>query len=391
LADDNWSAPAPGTLAGEKVQLGELFDNPAMAAAGPTQGYYEYRGSGFQHLFNVQRRTGGDAVVDYVHEKDPAAALRIRVLAAPGLSLMAADARVSPVKDPHLLKYLIARHEAKGGDSLLRSEFVSVLEPHAPGETLMSGATRLAVSGGGRAVLLTHANGAGDIVIHDPAGGAKTVATAWGPITTDARLAVVRLSADGRAARVFFAGGSGLAFAGQSWDLSASAAGLTGEVVAVDPAKSEFRLRLADTKSAAGVPDSIRMVPAAGRFAGWVVTLGNGFACTAHTLMAARDDGDEVVLTLQDDLLAGLMRVTAVAGPRLETKAQLPFAPSYAGATVYDDAFRPLGRIRSAELDHLILEAPPADGAALVGRDVWIGSVGPGDRLDLPAVFTWQR
>ncbi|MBK8858065.1 MAG: heparinase II/III family protein [Opitutaceae bacterium] len=391
LADDAWSAPAPGTLAGEKVQLGELYDDPAMAAAGPTQGYFEYRGSGFQHLFNVQRRTGGDAVVDYVHEKDPAAALRIRVLAAPGLSLMAADARVSPVKNPHLLKYLIARHAAPEGDGLLRSEFVSVLEPHAPGEALMTAATRLTVAGGGRALLLTHANGESDIVIHDPAGSAKTVATARGPVTTDARLAVVRLSADGRAARVFFAGGSGLGFAGQSWELSAASASVTGEVVAVDPAKSEFRLRLGGAKAAGDIPAALRTVPPAGRFAGRVVTLGNGFARTAHTLMAAHQDGDELVLTLQDDLLAGLMRVTAVAGSRLETRAQLPFAPSYVGATVYDDAFRPLGRIRSAELDHLILEAPPADGAALVGRDVWIGSVGPGDRLDLPAVFTWQR
>jgi hypothetical protein len=58
---------------------------------------------------------------------------------------------------------------------------------------------------------------------------------------------------------------------------------------------------------------------------------------------------------------------------------------------VLDGQFRLIGRVRSADQDHLVLEVPPADGKALAGQDVWVSSVGPGDVLELPAVCTWQR
>lgn len=379
FADDAWTAPAPGTLAGEHVKLGELYDDPQMATDGPTKGYYEYRGSGFQHLFNVQRRTAGDAVVDYVHEKDPTAALRIRVLAAPGQELMAADARVSPVNHPELLKYLIARRTAGGDAANLRSTFVAVLEPHAPGDPVIARVERLTPTVG-TALLVTHASGDTDVVIHDPSGQAKTVATPWGPVTTAARQAVLRFDAQGQPVRLYLAGGADLRWSDRTWS---ALPGVTATVVAVEPAASRFHLRL---ESPAGLA-----APAAAQLAGRIATLGNAHGRTAHTLLAAAAAGADIVVTTQDDLLAGLMRVSAVDGARLETKTQLPFAPSYVGATVYDEAHRPVGRIRAAELDHLVLEAAPADGPALVGRDVWIGSVGPGDRLEVPAVLTWQR
>jgi hypothetical protein len=372
FADREWTAPAKGTLAGENVQLGELYDAPQIAAEGATKGYYEYRGSGFQHLSNVQRRASGDAIVDYVHEKDPVAGLRIRVLAAPGQMLMAADARVSPVKNPQLLKYLIARRTAGEGNAPLRSEFVSVLEPHAPGATLITSVSRLACTGGGTALLVTHANGERDVVIHDPAGAAKSVAFETGPITSDARLAVLRLDAAGLPARVFLAGGRRLDFIGKSWKATN---GVTAAVASIDPAKSQLRLH----------------TPFAGQFAGRIVTLGNALGRTAHTITAVHREGDELVLTTQDDLLEGLLRITSVTGARLDTRTRLPFAASYVGASVLDGQFRLIGRVRSADQDHLVLEVPPADGKALAGQDVWVSSVGPGDVLELPAVFTWQR
>lgn len=379
FADDAWSAPAPGTLAGEHVRLGELYDNPEMAAKGEVEGYYEYRGSGFQHLFNVQRRTAGDAVVDYVHEKDPTAALRIRVLAAPGQQLLAADARVSPVNHPELLKYLIARRSAGDDAARLRSTFVAVLEPHAPGEALIARVERLP-GAIGTALVVTHATGERDVVIHDPTGAAKTVATPFGPVATDARQAVVRFNPDGDPTRLYLAGGTELKGSGRSWR---PLPGIGATVIAVEPHLSRFRLRLDDP---AALP-----APAAAQLAGRVGTLTNPHGRTAHTLLAAGREGADVVVTTQDDLITGLLRVSAVNGARLETKTQLPFAPSYVGATVYDDTHRPIGRIRAADLDHVILDAAPAAAGDLVGRDIWIGSVGVGDRLELPAVLTWQR
>jgi len=111
----------------------------------------------------------------------------------------------------------------------------------------------------------------------------------------------------------------------------------------------------------------------------------------AQAVTAAQRDGDDLVLTTQDDLLAGVLRVTGVRGARLDTRARLPLAASYIGASVLDDRFRVIGRVRGGDQDHLVLETAPADATALIGRDVWVCSVGPGDLLELPAVVTWQR
>lgn len=363
LADGAWTVPAAGTLAGENVQLGELYDDPAMAAAGEKVGYYEYRGSGFQHLFNVQRRTAGDAIVDYVHEKDPTAALRIRVLAAPGQELMAAEARVSPVKNPSLLKFLIARRTI-GAEPSLRSEFISVIEPHLSGANLIAEVKRLDCSGGGTVIVVTHANGERDVIIHGPAGSNKTFAL----VETDARLAVLRIDTAGKVKKVFYTGGTSLKVDGH---LFKADRGLACEVTSINVRQSTLRVRSSELDFPVGA----------------VVSIANPIARTAHTIVAARRDGDEWVLTTKDDLLAGVMRVSAVRGNRLETRTRLPFAPSYVGATLLDAEYRPIGRVRAADQDFIELEAPPAAGVALIGSDVWISSAGPGDTLELPALF----
>jgi len=371
LVGSEWTAPAPGTLAGENVKLGELYDNPKMAAEGEKTGYYEYRGSGFQHVFNVQRRLAGDAIVDYVHEKDPRAALRIRTLAAPGVTLMAADARVSPVKNPALLKYVIARHTAAAPDEKLASEFVSVIEPHVAGAPLLAGAERVGPAEAGSPLRVRHANGDWDLVLRQVA---HSPATVDGHVVKgDAALAVVRFAADGVLDRVFFAGGGWLEVDGRRF---AADNGVSGTVTSIDPANSTLRVR---TPAAA---DGL-----AGRVVGFV----NAVARTAHTIKTAHREGDELVLTTQDDLLAGRMRVTGIDGARLDTRMRLPFAASYVGATVVDPAYRTVGTVRAADQDHLELVAAPADGATLVGRDAWISSVGPGDACAVPAVFSWQR
>src|SRR5688572_13932367 len=52
-----WSEPQRGTLAGEDVEVGQIYDDAKMAAAHYKGGYSEYAGSGFQHLYNVRRHT----------------------------------------------------------------------------------------------------------------------------------------------------------------------------------------------------------------------------------------------------------------------------------------------------------------------------------------------
>ena len=108
--------------AGEHVAIGSFYDDPVRASPENKHGYMGYRGSGFQHLVNVRRHQSGPWTADYAHEKDPNAQLRLRVLPQPGQETMLAEARVSPVKFPQILHYLIARREAK--DGVLESKLV---------------------------------------------------------------------------------------------------------------------------------------------------------------------------------------------------------------------------------------------------------------------------
>ncbi len=120
-----WSDPAKGTLAGENVLVGEMYDDATLGAKDYKGGYSAYAGSGFQYLFNVQSHKEGDWVAQWTDEKNPHAMLRIRILDQPDQNVLLADAHVSPAKYPAVLKYLIARKEG----SNLTSQFVSVIEP----------------------------------------------------------------------------------------------------------------------------------------------------------------------------------------------------------------------------------------------------------------------
>ena len=95
-----WSEPAKGTLAGENVELGQIYDDPNLAASGATTGYGTYAGSGFQHLYNVRTLRGEPWIAQFTHEKGPGAMMRIRILDQPGQQLFLCDAHVSPVNHP---------------------------------------------------------------------------------------------------------------------------------------------------------------------------------------------------------------------------------------------------------------------------------------------------
>jgi hypothetical protein len=99
-----------GTLAGEDVEIGQIYDDPKLGAPATRAATAATPGSGFQHLYNVRRHQGGETIAQWSHEKDPSAKLRIRVLDQPGQQLILANAHVSPIKFPEVLTYLIARN-----------------------------------------------------------------------------------------------------------------------------------------------------------------------------------------------------------------------------------------------------------------------------------------
>lgn len=377
LGGGKWGAPALGTLAGENVALGDIYDDPKLRQKGKTTDFSGYKGSGFQHLFNVQRlQSGSDWMAQWTHEKNPQAQLRVRVLAQPGQEIILADARVSPLK-PVEVKYLIARRQAADGAKNLSSRFVSVIEPFEK-EAFLASAQIWPLDGGdGLAVAVRRSDGQTDVVVRDASGSAKTLRR-YG-LATDAQSAVVTLNGAGRATRVFFAGGTYLEADGRRhttprWP--------SGAVTAIDPATLSIRIRLKDPQATFDAA-SLR---------GRIVHFENEMRRTAHPIVAAQRQGDELRLTTRDDLLVGRVRLTGVEARQLKTNTPLILAPTYRGALVTDAQHRASFRLRAVEEGALQLAQPlPANHPFKIGQDVWLANVGSGDRLDVPPIYSWSQ
>lgn len=388
LPGATWSSPAKGTLAGENVVVGEIYDDANLAANGKKKGYGSYTGSGFQHLFNVQKLQNADApaVVQWAHEKDAKARLRLRLLPQPGQEVRLADARVSPVKFPQIVKYIIARHQNSKASETLASRFVSVIEPFGDAP-FITDAQLLPMPGSALAVAVRRANGETDIVLHDEGNATKVLRARDVPrelaplshdLTTDARSAVVTFDAQGRATRVFFAAGTYLTTGGQRHVAPASP---VGSVVAVAPAQRTLRVRLDNA------PASLKIESLAGR----VVHFENEWRRTAHPIADARREGDELVLTIADDLRVGRVHLTALKHAALTTDTGLPLAPIYRGVALFDDGDKPLATVRGVEKGSIALTQPlPTRHALQSGQNIWLVNIGPGDRLDVPPVYSWS-
>ncbi len=373
LAGGDWRVQETGTLAGENIQVGEIYDDPKLGAKNYQGGYMAYRGSGFQHLAGVRRLVRGDVLGDYTHEKDAKAKLRVRLLPQAGQEIIVAEARVSPVKFPQAVHYMIARHAARAGETL-ESRFVSVLEPN-DGEGLLTAVERIELPGG-VAVVASRPDGGADVIVVGAPGAEHRVEVRGHPLDTAARVTVASLGADGAWERAWTADGPGVRLDGR---LATEVKTWAGEISRVDLPGSTVGVRLA-------VPATAEEAAA---LVGRVVNFGRDCR-TANTVTAARIDGDELVLTLRDDAAVGLARVSAVRGTRLTTKTHLILANAYAGASVYNAAGRGAGRIRQADSDGIDLVAAPAAGAVKANEDIWIGDFGPGEPFIAPALGEWK-
>ena len=361
-----WGAPARGTLAGENVPIGVIYDDPKLGKPGYKNGFSAYTGSGFQHVYAVQRQTDdSNWVAEWHHEKDAAARVRIRTLSQPGQQMLTGKAHVSPVKFPEEIQLLIARRQAGGSDTPLKSRFVSVIEPYK-GVAFIASCTALPLTAGsGTAVEVKRTNGETDLVVHDPTQSKKTL----GEIASDAHSAVVTKDADGKVRRIFFAGGTFLTIGTQTW----RAASLTGTVTAVDPQKRTITVRLEnDAKESADLGERI-------------VHFTNDLRQTAHPVLSSQRDGISLTLTTRDDLFVGRVPVKAVSGNTITSAVSLPLAPTYVGAAICGEDFTGWQTVQAADATTIILLATPKN--IPVGKDLWIVNIAPGDRFEAPALF----
>ncbi|HZZ44927.1 MAG TPA: heparinase II/III family protein [Tepidisphaeraceae bacterium] len=355
-----WSDPQPGTLAGKDVPLGAIYDQPSLNAK---TGYHDYTGSGFQHLTHVRTLQSGEPVAEWQYEKKHRAHLRIRVLPQEGQTLLLAEARVSPVKYPQILHYLIARRTGEN----LTSRFVSIIEPY--GSTpIIDSATQI-MTGSVSAVEVKRDKDR-DLLIYDPAGTDKNI----DGVETDAQAAVVTFNKAGEATRVFFAGGSFLKVGGKSYTANA----LTGTVTSTDPQNTQVRVKISS---------SIDPATLVGR----VVHFENDLHRTAHPITAARIDDNDLVLTTQDDLFVGRIHVTKTIGSTVLTQTPLPITTIYPGTLLTDASLNPVGRVKEVSPGKIQLTEPVKDQSLPTNQDAWLVNVGPGDQLKVPSLFWWTR
>jgi len=367
-AEGKWGEKQAGTLAGAEVAFGDIYDDPKMGAKGYQGSYGNYKGSGYQYLFNVQKLNGDRTTLTYSHVSDENAKVKIHILPQSGQEILMADAWNKPRAKNHLLKYMITRRKSVA-NQVLKSTFIGVMEPFSGSVPLINALRKLPVSHGA-AVEVVRPN-ATDVVISDTSNAVKTIAGYR--IETDARAAVVSFDRKGEPERVFFSDGSYLKVKNKTFRASAA----SGIVTHVDVRNRRILIEL-ENKTIKN-PE-----------AGVIVHFTNALRETEHPIQSATVQGNVLTLETEDDLLVGKAHTVRNSADALVTDTNLPFAPLYKGATVLNDRFEPIGKLSTVSDNALKpaekLSVVPADGA-----DVWISNVGVGDRVRIKARFEWER
>ena len=366
----SFSAPqTQGTLAGENVEVGQLYDDPVLGAPGYKGGFGGYVGSGFQHLVRPRRQTDqGPVTIQVTPETDPKTRLRVHLLPQAGQQAILAEAQISPLKHPEMLPYLLARRTGEN----LQSTFVSVLEPFAA-EPLLTGVEALPCDGDGVALKVQRADGF-DVILQARDGA--QVRHAGGLLASDAPLTVARFTADGAWRQLVAYGGTTATVAGRTKALRGVA---TGEVTAVDPKANTITVRWDG------------QAPATDELIGHELFCGNAQRDNLFRVTAAEPAGGGLRLTLEASLLCGRGRVTGVAddGHSLTTDTAFKFLATYPGMRLLNEqqeGFQPL-----VSCDHTTFRTSPDSPPLAVGdpdedglTTFWVCVLGPGDRVRLP-------
>lgn len=368
FAQDEWTKPAKGTLAGENVALEELYDDPNLKANGSKRGYVSYGGSGFQHLFNVQKKTKGSGMIEYHHLHDSTARLRLHTLTPEVDELFLADAYDLPRAKKHLLKYLIARRIAKNAEPL-KSTFVSVFEPYKGDQPLVDRAELSKPDEGHGQVVKVQRGDLLDIVLHDSTGTVKKLKSIG--LETDAASAVVTVDRRGKLVRVFFSGGSYLHVGKQKFRSQS----IKGTVEKLDIDKKEVIVRL-NTGNHKGTNDQVK-----------IAHFTNAHRTTVHPVHIQQSGGSGLTLRVTDDLLVARLQVVDAKENEIRTNTSLTFQHQYSGVTLMNSDYQPLSTVTRVNGDRIQLTGPtsmPVEKNAVL----WLSNLGPGDEFEIKPGFS---
>jgi len=372
-----------GTLAGEGVPYGHFYDDPVLGEPKYRGSFGGYRGSGFQHLENVQRLSPGSWWAQWQLDGAEDIGLRLRILDQPGQELFVTDGRVSPTgKKPWVLKYLIARRQGRD----VKSQYVSLLEPFRR-EPFVRDVRRVEVEGAepdSCYAIEVERRGGVDVIVYQRTPRDVTVPDAQ--LRTDAALCVARLTPERRLTSVCVMNGSHTQIGDH--EITTGPA-FQGTVASVDYSERAVRLRLADE----------RALPTDETLAGKPIIFSNEEHTSFYTIRSvARGDGELVVALKEPEIMTGKAQVTEVRGEAKEirTGSQFAFPAIYPGMRVVNEGRSvsiPVDSLRRGVI-RLTAQCSPedfsdGDGDGVV--DAWLCDFGPGDAFRIDSVVALAK
>lgn len=370
--------PRPGTLAGEDVPFGKMYDDPQRANA--SSGFHGYMGSGFAFLTDPQETATAHPWLASWRRDD--VRLRIHWLPTQMMRFIACNGYPKGNRANPPLKYLIARTEAQGTQPL-RTAFATVIEasrstPPIRGVHLLH---TLPADPDAVAIEVSHPDG--HDVIWLSLNPQKRFSLPNGSICR-AAFAVMRFDREGVLQKAFVSGGEVVVNG-----VKLQAPDLTGIVQEVIPDKHEVRVRL---------QEDVREQDLRYRFV--------QFRADAHRadreIFDARREGKGWRLWLGDyEFLQGRALVGKVDESqrkvRTPTVLALDAVAPVEGMTVSNEAGTARWRLKSAVRGELMLDSGPplaplkqdTDGDGRPIALIW--DFGVGDAVFIPGQAEYAR
>ncbi len=320
-----WSEPAPGTLAGEHVAVGEMYDRPVMMQEDYKGTFYDYYGSGFSHFVNCRRLLAGEPVIGFRHARDDRVRLQIRFHPQADDEVISAEAQTSPLRYKEMLRYLLA-HRMRKTDDPLQSTFVAVMEPSKDAMMVVGSSCERTDAG---IILDVRRPPLRDVIYYRLSEGA------WpehGNIRTDADVLLVTLDERGAVRRWVRSGGSFAEKNNCSLEGSAPVTcqlpPLTGRVVEVAPEEARVIIQFDSPVSAESL-------------VGRSLAFQQGGRTNRHTVTAAGQVTGGVAIVVDDDLRIGRGKVLRIERDRVITRTKLGMVPGiFPGSRLCDAACR---------------------------------------------------
>jgi hypothetical protein len=175
---------------------------------------------------------------------------------------------------------------------------------------------------------------------------------------------------------MFYAGGTSLTLV----DRTPRKSKIEGDVIDVDAKASQVHIKLNDTSE-----EALAKLPT---LVGRTAFFSNSLHQTAHPIQSITRDGDELTITLGDDVLVGRAKIDAVGDQSLTTQTALPLAPIYAGTTLSDEPFSTHLSVQNIQNGSIKLAQPSK--SITPGDNVWLADIGPGDKIVIPAMAEWM-